>query len=102
MTGDDRWTVAAPEALCWEQGEDESVLFDRRSGQTHLLTAVATECLQQLQNADLDLDQLTKILTVRFQAEPEQVTREQTNQMLMTLRELGLITAVRDESQQSL
>ena len=94
--------MAAPEALCWERGEDESVLFDRRSGQTHLLTAVAAECLHQLQKTDLDLDQLTEVLTVRFQAEPEQVTRELIHQMLMTLRELGLITAVRDESQQSL
>lgn len=90
----DRWKVAAPDALCWEHWEEESVLFDRRSSQTHLLTAMATECLLLLQDADLDLDQLSEKLGVRFQSVPEQAEREQIRQLLMTLTELGLITTV--------
>jgi len=86
--------MAAPEALCWEHWDEESVLFDRRSNQTHLLTAMASECLLLLQNDDLDLDELTKKLEQRFQSASKQATREQVRQLLLTLSELGLITIV--------
>jgi PqqD family protein of HPr-rel-A system len=86
--------VAEPDALCWEHWEEESVLFDRRSSQTHLLTAMASECLLLLQNDDLDLDALVEKLGQRFQSAPEQTTREQVRQLLRTLSELGLITNV--------
>lgn len=88
--------MAAPDALCWQHWgeEEESVLFDRRSGQTHLLTAMATGCLMLLLDAELDLDQLAEKLDVRFQTVPEQAAREQIGQLLLTLNELGLITAV--------
>lgn len=86
--------MAAPDALCWEHWGEESVLFDRGSGQTHLLTAMATACLLLLQDADLDLDQLTEKLGRRVQAGLEQPGREQVEQLLLTLHELGLITAL--------
>jgi PqqD family protein of HPr-rel-A system len=86
--------MAAPDALCWEHWDEESVLFDRRSSQTHLLTAMAAECLLLLQNADLELDQLAEKLGVRFQSAPEQAEHEQIRLLLLTLSELGLITAV--------
>jgi len=88
--------MAAPDALCWQHWveEEESVLFDRRSGQTHLLTAMATGCLLLLQDAELDLDQLAEKLNVQFQTVPEQAAREQIEQLLLALNELGLITAV--------
>jgi len=83
-----------PEALCWEHWGEESVLFDRRSGQTHLLTAMATECLLLLQDGDLNLDQLTEKLELVFQSAPEPGAREQIEQLLLALNELGLVTAV--------
>ena len=86
--------MAAPDALSWEHWGEESVLFDRRSSQSHLLTAVATECLLLLQDADFDLDQLAEKLSVRFQSAPEQVAREQIRRLLLTFSELGLITTV--------
>lgn len=86
--------MAAPDALCWEHWDEESVLFDRRSSQTHLLTAMATECLLLLQNDELDLDQLAEKLGEGFQSAPEQATREQVSQLLLSLSELGLITSV--------
>jgi PqqD family protein of HPr-rel-A system len=86
--------MAAPDALCWEHWGEESVLFDRRSNQTHLLTAMAGECLLLLQNDDLDLDELAEKLGQRFQAASELARREQVGQLLLTLRELGLIKTV--------
>jgi PqqD family protein of HPr-rel-A system len=86
--------MAAPDALCWEHWGEESVLFDRRSGQTHLLTATAAECLLFLRDADLNLDQLVEKLGARLQSAPEQPTREQIGQLLLTLSELGLITSL--------
>lgn len=87
--------MAAPDALCWEHwGKDEeSVLFDRRSNQTHLLTALTAECLLLLKDAELDLDQLVEKLAGRFDSAPEQA-RERIGQLLLTFYELGLITSV--------
>ena len=94
-TWTDRWKMTAPDALCWEQwDEEESVLFDRRSNQTHLLTAVATECLLLLQDAELDVDQLVEKLGARFQSTPEQVTQQQISQLLLSFSEIGLIMSV--------
>jgi PqqD family protein of HPr-rel-A system len=84
--------MAAPEALRWEHWDEESVLFDRRSGQTHLLTALTAECLLLLQDAELDLDQLTAALGEQFQLAPEQAAVEQIHQLLLALLELSLIT----------
>ncbi len=84
--------MTAPEALCWEHWDEESVLFDRRSGQTHLLTALTAECLQLLRDAELDLGQLMAALGEQFQRAPEQAAFEQIRQLLLTLLELGLIT----------
>jgi PqqD family protein of HPr-rel-A system len=87
--------VSDADALCWEHwNEEESVLFDRRSGQTHLLTPMATECLLLLQSAALDPDQLVEKLGARLVSGPEQATREQIAQLLRALNELGLIREV--------
>ena len=91
----DRWKMAAPDALCWERWDgEESVLFDRRSNQTHLLTAVATQCLLLLQDTELDVDQLVEKLSVRFPSVPEQATPQQVSQLLFSFNELGLVTTV--------
>ncbi len=90
-TSTDRWTIAAPGALRWEHWGEESILFDRRSGQTHLLTLVASGCLLLLQDADLDLDQLVDKLDIRFQSASDLSMREQITQLLLTFGELGLI-----------
>ena len=90
-----RWKMAAPDALCWEHwDEQESVLFDRRSNQTHLLTAMATECLLLLQDAELDVDQLVEKLRARFCSSPEQATPQQISQLLLSFNELGLVMTV--------
>lgn len=86
--------MAAPEALCWEHWDEESVLFDRRSSQTHLLTATATECLLLLQNEDLNLEQLAEKMGERFHSTPQQATQKQIGQLLLTLNELGLVMTV--------
>ena len=83
-----------PDALVWEHLGEESVLFDRRSGQTHLLTLIAAECLALLQEHAMNLDQLCEKLEVRSQPEFEIETREQIDQLLRTLNDLGLIVSV--------
>ena len=88
------WKVSAPEALLWEHWDDESVLFDRRSGQTHLLTLLARECLLILQEGCLDLNELLEKLEEQYEYTPGQQEREQIHQLLHNLTNLGLITTV--------
>jgi len=89
-----RWKVVAPDALVWEHLGDESVLFDRRSGQTHLLPQISVECLALMQDQAMDLEQLCERLEVRSHPAFENEACEQIDQLLRTLNDLGLTVAV--------
>jgi PqqD family protein of HPr-rel-A system len=51
MTSSSRWRLTAPDELRWVQWEDEWLLYDGGSGDTHLLQPLAAEVLQALQHA---------------------------------------------------
>lgn len=88
------WQVVAPDALVWEHLGEESVLFDRRSGQTHLLPLITVECMTMLQERAMDLDQLCERLDVGTEPDSGNEARGQIAQLLHTLNDLGLIVSV--------
>jgi PqqD family protein of HPr-rel-A system len=93
-TRTERWKVTAPSALCWAHWGDEWLLFDRRSNQTHLLTALAAGCLRLLGKNALNLDQLSDQLGAEFPSAQAELSSHHLDQMLRTLNEIGLITTV--------
>lgn len=88
------WQVVAPDALVWEHLGDESVLFDRRSGQTHLLPQITAECVALLQEQAMDLETICERLEVRLHPELENEARYKIDQLLRTLNDLGLIASI--------
>ena len=88
------WAVVDNDALVWEHLEEESVLFDRRSGQTHLLTKTTIKCLVALQENAYSLDQLYERFELRSDSETAYEARLHISQLLSTLNELGLIASV--------
>jgi PqqD family protein of HPr-rel-A system len=86
--------VVAPDALLWEHFEEESLLFDRRSGQTHLMPLITVECLTLLQERAMDLGQLCEGLEIGLHPDSANEVRSQIAQLLHTLNELGLIMSV--------
>jgi len=49
---EERWLLTAPSALAWRTWDDETVVFNQLTGNTHLLNDLGGEVLRQLAAAD--------------------------------------------------
>ena len=84
-----------PDALLCEHLGEESVLFDRRSAQTHLITRLTADCLVLLQERAMSLEELCGSLGRHsYNQEPGSDLHDQVGPLLSTLNELGLIASV--------
>lgn len=72
---DNRATVAIPAHVAWRRVEQELVLFDERDGSYHALNAVASAVWRAL-DAGFTLEAITNALAVRYQAPPDEITRD--------------------------
>jgi PqqD family protein of HPr-rel-A system len=82
-----------PEAteIVWKHFEEESILFDKRSGETHLLTALAVETLMAIQKRPMDVCQLISEIANTFDLQPSDVPENQINELLFRFEDMGLI-----------
>jgi PqqD family protein of HPr-rel-A system len=85
------WYAPDAGAFLWEHGEDESILFDPRSGQTHLLTAVAVEVLRYLSQEPHNQAQLMGKLADVFDIPSQAEFAEHTKELLAQFVASGLI-----------
>lgn len=90
-----RWEIPDPSALLSEEWGDETVLFDARSGQTHLLNALATEALSFLQERAASLDELAQYLATLFEVPLEEPFAAEIRRLLEQCVQLGLIEPCR-------
>lgn len=88
-----RWKVGCA-SLRWRQWRREFVVFDPRSGDTHVLNAVAAEALRILESSQASASELAA--AVGRQAEDEGgVDREaMMGRLIERLDELGLVEPV--------
>jgi PqqD family protein of HPr-rel-A system len=88
------WSVVTPEALHWKMWDDECVVFNATTGQTHILDPVLALLIRQIDegcnNTDELLNRTTKLLGVDLTEE----IRETLGQMLHQLAEFSLIESV--------
>ncbi len=86
------WCVPAAAGYEWRHWDDESVLYDPRSGQTHLLNALAAEILLLLQEHPCrDARAVLAHLASGGQIEPSPDLERQTEGLLHQLDGLALI-----------
>ena len=88
------WRIPAGAQFRWRHYDAESVLFDARSGLTHLLSAAAVDALALLENAPMASADLTDQVARRFEIDDPEAFRQQLGQVLGQLRELHLIEPV--------
>ena len=86
-----RWHCIASKELLWEHWEDESLLFDCRSGQTHTLTPLATEVILLLTEQTLSVDVITTQLNAMFAELNHAITIDDIDDLLIHFDSLGLI-----------
>ena len=86
-----KWRVSLQAALVWRTWAHESVVFNPRSGDTHLLNLVEREGLSSLEAAPLDADELTTELAHRLEIEPDDQLRRYAQNLIALLADLGLV-----------
>ena len=84
------YTVPDGKRFLWEHWDDESLLFDRYSGQTHLLTATAVEALLSLQNKPQTLRELADHIADVFELAQNTDLLEHIEELLKHFEETGL------------
>ena len=86
------WYVKNPtDRLRWEHWDEESVVFDKLSGQTHLLTALGAEALVLLQEKPRTTEQIASDLAQEYALELTSELHSQLEQLLGQFYDLGLV-----------
>ncbi len=63
---DSVWRLPVGAELLWQTWDDEVIVFNMASGQTHLLDAFSAAVLKEIENRPGDIDQLALRLAERF------------------------------------
>jgi PqqD family protein of HPr-rel-A system len=89
------WRIPDPTALLWESWGTEYGLFNRNSGETHLLNELPAEILRRLSNAPTSDLALAEALAADCEIECTPQWRQKVGDILDNLHTLGLIEPVR-------
>jgi PqqD family protein of HPr-rel-A system len=75
----------------WRRWDDESVVFDTRSGDIHLLDPVAARALRYLEGTPATVDELTRTLDASLGLEGDPDLLRYVAKLVAELDELGLV-----------
>lgn len=89
-----RWKVNTAFPLQWRNWDDEFVVYNSGSGDTHLLDPVAAKALQSLEQESADLSKLVDRVSGSMEIEPDTEFSAYLEQLLSDLHKLGLIQRV--------
>jgi PqqD family protein of HPr-rel-A system len=86
-----RWRVPPDCELLWERFEPEFVVYDPRSGCTHLLNEMAATALKTLAGHALDARELAHHLANDFHVPADDELVDRVTEMLEYLDAMGLV-----------
>jgi PqqD family protein of HPr-rel-A system len=89
------WQLRAGQQLRMLAGNDESVVYNDRSGETHLLSAIAVSMLNQLKKTPATFSSISTCLASEWEFESDEELRQTIHGMLAELDGLSLIEACR-------
>jgi PqqD family protein of HPr-rel-A system len=89
------WQLRAGQQLRMVAGNGEAVLYNDRSGETHLLSAIAVSMLQQLKNDPANFSSISTFLASVWEFESDEELRQTVHALLAELEGLSLIEACR-------
>jgi len=88
------WQVIAPGSLHMRAWDNEVVVYDATSGNTHLLDTTAARILATIANAPADAATLAQALTELSHGTPGEQAHERVDAILAELAGISLITPV--------
>lgn len=85
------WTGLPERVLLWEQFDDDYLIYNARSGETHFLNASAAEILKVLQTGPMDLPSMVAELQSVFDTEDEHALVQHISRVIQEFDHAGLI-----------
>jgi PqqD family protein of HPr-rel-A system len=89
-----RWRTIRDDAFLFRAWDDEVVIYDALSGDTHVIDAAAAQILQALQHSPSDVQNLADLLAVQLQCEPGDELNQDIEAMLSDMAALSLVECV--------
>jgi PqqD family protein of HPr-rel-A system len=86
-----RWRVPADPPPLWRTWGEESLVFNPRSGDTHLLDFAAAAGLRCLEEQPRDMDELLRALAARLEGEMDDQLAEYARRLVVHLQAAGLV-----------
>jgi PqqD family protein of HPr-rel-A system len=86
-----RWTVPEGNGLAWRVWDDEFLVYNTASGQTHYLNLLAGEALRSLEAAPAQTHELVRRLANQFGIAEDSPPLQMIEGLIHELDELGLI-----------
>ena len=84
------WFIRAPEQHHWRRWDDEFVLYDELSGQTHLLNFIAADAMRLLQETPRSDADLATALAELYRTELTSEFCSRIRTLLSHFQQLGL------------
>jgi len=95
VTASETWCLRPGQTLQYRHWDDEYVLYNDLSGDTHLLGDAAIELLRVLQTGPASRQALAAVLEAQFDIDPLELDQE-TGELLRHLQHLYFIEPVPD------
>jgi PqqD family protein of HPr-rel-A system len=89
-----RWRTIRDDAFIFRAWDDEVVIYDALSGDTHVIDATAARILQALQQSPSDVPTLAQLLAVPLQCEPGDALNQDIEAVLSDMAALSLVECV--------
>ena len=89
------WQLRAGQQLRMLAGNDESVIYNDSSGETHLLSAIAVSMLQQLERGPANFSFISTAVASAWEFDSDEELRQTVHGLLAELDGLSLIEACR-------
>lgn len=86
-----QWKVGRGRELVWRSWDDESVVFDSLSGDTHVLDAVTAQALAYLEKHTAGVAQLASHVAAELGCQADETLNRHLEAALAQFVEMGLI-----------
>lgn len=86
-----QWRLIDDNALQFQAWNEEFVVYNVLSGDTHVLEMPAAEILQLLERGPMDISSMAQGLARKWQCEPDQIFLNELEMMLSEMHALSLV-----------
>ena len=89
-----RWRAPSGSLLRWRSWDDEFIVYDSGSGQTHLLDPIAAETLKILEGVSASAHELFQLVAESLQIKPNGELTSYLEKLLPKLERLRLVERI--------